>query len=1025
MPEADDGPERKGPTVATSANQCLQSFQKCLVSASLVNPRELSMIEDQVARFSSWGTSTGVFASGSASMDHRLRYAPEVQSVVTGLLESLNYQCQECLGILTTILESLEAGEGYVPAEEFPNSLNEIGAEISRLNKISNTIRRASKDTQALAASKFYIKDDEGNNVEETLLDNFKRHINDRFPSLGETIRERLARTMLLRRKQILYRRHRQDSVYAKAQDTIPAVSIMFPTAKAVVSLTQSKSKQPKTNSTVSKPATTTPSQIKSATTLAQDKFKIAASTPSVISASKTIAFHSHESLVFPPAPGHAVKKRYDQLKSQRLAEYEQSLNSEKSEAKKKSTVQELLANDLQSLGEITCPYCLCALPAEEAFDEKKWQNHIKNDLDAYVCLFEDCDQPGVLYNHSDQWLSHLQQHRRFWRCPSHRDLEPFSSGEDYIAHMREVHANKLSDKQLRAMANKNSRKMPKLFPSCPLCGKGESEINGRLEDHLAGHLRSLALKSLPSYHENIPDDNEDGNNSIDVSRPKSRSTVRDLREDEDYVPQYLFTSQDFWDRWRPPSVQAPWLNFLDQVHEDLDPTVNDASSFFDTYSFQDLPNTFQNDSIIQHIMQHQEKQREAGNNEHNEDRNIVELERTSGHVGTSLRYPPEFTDIWATAGAKATKELPSPTLSPVNPNAQETSGAAITPSMAKASSVYVSPHSVVAESSEKPQMEISDRLTRLASIPESSGLRQESIASKTDNEASYRNQVQDRRGGSSAGKIQSSAVYVNGQRVSPLYDYNSTHSYLPSTENDSRFAAYSPPVPSPPTNTPNSYHDVGITASRRRTVIVDERTSSNLHRRPIIVDDEWPYTPRPVGIEVVDNPHTMDDTRITRSAPGRALGYNEERRQRRREEERREEAEQRLRQRIAEANAKIASRPAAPAPPNPDRRSEKIYPNKSSQDLVEELRRLNFEEERREDKARRLARREAQKEEEAQRERLRERMQPKRRLAIGGDSRRRLEYSEPLYRYDDNKPDDNGESSEQKSIPNASADEI
>lgn len=105
MPEAEDGPEPKGPTVATSANQCLQSFQECLVSASLVNPKELAMIEDQVARFSSWNTSIGVFASGSLSMDHRLRHAPEVQSVVTGLLESLNFQCQECeSGLLTRFL---------------------------------------------------------------------------------------------------------------------------------------------------------------------------------------------------------------------------------------------------------------------------------------------------------------------------------------------------------------------------------------------------------------------------------------------------------------------------------------------------------------------------------------------------------------------------------------------------------------------------------------------------------------------------------------------------------------------------------------------------------------------------------------------------------------------------------------------------------------------------------------------------------------------------------------------------------
>lgn len=96
MADPNPSPELKGPTVAACANQCLESFQQCLISASSVHPREVSMVEDQLARFSSWATSIGVFAPGSASMDHRLRYASEVQSVVTGLLESLNYRVQTC-----------------------------------------------------------------------------------------------------------------------------------------------------------------------------------------------------------------------------------------------------------------------------------------------------------------------------------------------------------------------------------------------------------------------------------------------------------------------------------------------------------------------------------------------------------------------------------------------------------------------------------------------------------------------------------------------------------------------------------------------------------------------------------------------------------------------------------------------------------------------------------------------------------------------------------------------------------------
>ena len=96
MTDADAASEPKRPTVAASANQCLEPFQQCLLRASSVHPRELSMVEDQVARFSTWTTGIGVFALGRASMDHRLRYAPEVQSVITGLLESLDYRIRTC-----------------------------------------------------------------------------------------------------------------------------------------------------------------------------------------------------------------------------------------------------------------------------------------------------------------------------------------------------------------------------------------------------------------------------------------------------------------------------------------------------------------------------------------------------------------------------------------------------------------------------------------------------------------------------------------------------------------------------------------------------------------------------------------------------------------------------------------------------------------------------------------------------------------------------------------------------------------
>ena len=89
-------PKRPTITIPESADQCLKSFQQCLFRASSVHPRELSMVEDQLARFSTWAAAIGVFATGRASINHHLRYAPEVQSVVTGLLESLDYRIRNC-----------------------------------------------------------------------------------------------------------------------------------------------------------------------------------------------------------------------------------------------------------------------------------------------------------------------------------------------------------------------------------------------------------------------------------------------------------------------------------------------------------------------------------------------------------------------------------------------------------------------------------------------------------------------------------------------------------------------------------------------------------------------------------------------------------------------------------------------------------------------------------------------------------------------------------------------------------------
>ncbi|WQF77379.1 Putative Zinc finger C2H2-type [Colletotrichum destructivum] len=529
----EEGHNLMGPNIAASANKCLDSFQECLQRASAVHARELSMVEDQVARFSTWATAMGVFAPERASMDHRLRYAPDVRDVVDGLLESLRYRVRACSATLGSIVENTQSESLSAQSEGLKQSFAHIGTEISHLNKISNTIRKASKETHVQKAADFRIEDEDGNDVEPLLRRVFEHNVSDCFPNVSPNIRRRLVDSMILRRKLILYRRHRHGTSAIRPQKTVPKAFVALPSVQT--SLLANDTVEPGNKAPVRTPAFAyAASQVQSVTTLNPQNFTKASSSLSVVSESKTIALSNHEALVFPPAPGLAAKRKYEQLRSRREADQKQSIEASGMSVDDKVNNEISDNYGLDTIGEITCPYCLYALPAEVVFDERKWRNHVKNELKPYVCLFEDCDQSDILFTHSDEWRSHMDQHCRFWRCSSHRGLGSFSTREEYMGHMRQDHNTTLSDTQLRALANRNARKIADIFTMCPLCGIDKKTAGGDLESHITGHLRSLALKSLPSYEEEMQSEDENDEQSSEHSRQQSRSTIKNLMNGSD-----------------------------------------------------------------------------------------------------------------------------------------------------------------------------------------------------------------------------------------------------------------------------------------------------------------------------------------------------------------------------------------------------------------------------------------------------------------------------------------------------------
>lgn len=407
-------------TLASIAETCIASFQQCLHKAASVHSRELSLVEDQLARFSVWTGNIRVFGSSRQSLDHRLREAPEVRDTLVALLEAINYRIKTCTCVLlalsvsaasfgryyasnlvtiqgTSSLDALnpQPADGALAAVDkvFQHAVRGIADQISLLHKLSNTIRRASKELQNLEAARASrICDDDGNDAEDFLQQVFAYYVRDHFPTTSEAIQQRLAGAMVLRRKRILYRRSRYGSTPIRVQDVPSQPDVKMPQAQPTT--------QPRKEDTHQETGDFQPqkqsgirSQAQSATTLAADKFH-KASAPSAVSASKTVALSSHEDLVFPPAPTGAIKSKQRQLVQQREDALRQRLGGQDRIANVEDrTAAQDWEDAVNSIGEVTCPFCFYALPAWDVVNRIKWEYVLPDWLSSWGVFLADICQ--------------------------------------------------------------------------------------------------------------------------------------------------------------------------------------------------------------------------------------------------------------------------------------------------------------------------------------------------------------------------------------------------------------------------------------------------------------------------------------------------------------------------------------------------------------------------------------------------------------------------------------------------------
>lgn len=211
-----------------------------------------------------------------------------------------------------------------------------IHETIDWLHRLSNLVRKASFGSQNQRATGFPLVDEVGNDITESLAQIFKHLIKRECCDISDQILDRLAQTMITRRRRVIYRRSRQKR-WALQQEAYRPRHLHPPAQLApLVEANESVENEEGTEVTGElkcehKNRVQAVSSGLTATTLDQQMSRQLVA-PSTISRGTTAPFQHNERLLVPPPPILAKEGR-----------------------------------------EFVCDYCCLILPSSEAADQDTW----------------------------------------------------------------------------------------------------------------------------------------------------------------------------------------------------------------------------------------------------------------------------------------------------------------------------------------------------------------------------------------------------------------------------------------------------------------------------------------------------------------------------------------------------------------------------------------------------------------------------------------------------------------------------
>jgi hypothetical protein len=185
------------------------------------------------------------------------------------------------------------------------------------------------------------------------------------------------------------------------------------------------------------------------------------------------------------------------------------------------------------------CPYCYEILERRIVEQRGKWKyevfpltsyniadncrKHIIRDLRPFICTYEHCSQPDVLYSSLKEWTTHEDTHRMGWQCLGRCELK-FPRLEEYQTHIREKHPDEEKYMSSREVIRASTIIISEGSEPCPFCDV-VLDRPGAKARHVGNHLIALALFVLPK------DLSQDSDSDVDPAFAQRSVSTLDSRQ--------------------------------------------------------------------------------------------------------------------------------------------------------------------------------------------------------------------------------------------------------------------------------------------------------------------------------------------------------------------------------------------------------------------------------------------------------------------------------------------------------------